>query len=303
MIVTKTRAELAAALRECSGTKALVMTMGALHSGHLSLVRAAQEAADHVIVSIYVNPLQFAPNEDYEAYPRDLEKDLAVLATVKRSPVSEPTGEPVSEPASEPAEEPGVDVVFAPLDSEVYPRTPFVRIDPGPMAAVFEGKTRPTHFAGVLQIVHKVLNLVQPDVAFFGQKDAQQLALIRTMVADLNMPVEIRSVPIERDLDGLALSSRNAYLAEGERRSALALSAALRVGAQAAQQGKNADQVRDSARESIAAAAGVRLDYLELVHPQTFVPFASDERGEGLLVVAAWVGSTRLIDNWEVLIG
>lgn len=287
VIVTKTRAELAAALRECSGTKALVMTMGALHSGHLSLVRAAQEAADHVIVSIYVNPLQFAPNEDFAAYPRDLEKDIAALNTVKR----------------EHAERSSVDVVFAPVDSDIYPRDPFVRIDPGPMATVFEGKTRPTHFAGVLQIVHKVLNLVQPDVAFFGQKDAQQLALIRTMVADLNMPVEIRSVPIARDADGLALSSRNAYLSERERSQALALSAALRAGAEAAEQGEPPQQVCDSARAVIAAASGVRLDYLELVHAQTFVPFRRGEHGEGLLVVAAWVGSTRLIDNWEVHIG
>ena len=178
--VARTKAELATALASLEGTSALVMTMGALHEGHLALVRAAREAADNVVVSIFVNPLQFGPDEDYEEYPRDLAADLALLGTV------------------------GVEAVYAPEAAEVYPREPLVRIDPGPVAALLEGKTRPTHFAGVLQVVHKVLNLVRPDMAFFGQKDAQQLALVRTMVADLDMPVEIRAVPIERDVDGLA---------------------------------------------------------------------------------------------------
>ncbi|MCI5826188.1 MAG: pantoate--beta-alanine ligase [Arcanobacterium sp.] len=287
MIIAKTRAELAAALDQLHGTKALVMTMGALHEGHLSLVQAAQAAADHVVVSIYVNPLQFAPNEDFEAYPRDLEKDVAALASVKRAGSAEPS----------------VAVVFAPSDADIYPREPLVRINPGPVATVFEGVTRPTHFAGVLQIVHKVLNLVQPDVAFFGQKDAQQLALIRTMVADLNMPVTIQAVPIKRAPDGLALSSRNSYLSEEERAQALSLNKALHTGAEAAAQGATAEATLAAARAVLAAAPGVKLDYLALVHSDTFVPFAPGETGSGLLTVAAWVGATRLIDNWEVQIG
>lgn len=287
MKICTTKRELAQALEQLEGSKSLVMTMGALHEGHLSLVKAAQEAADHVIVSIYVNPLQFAPGEDYEAYPRDLAADIAQLETVKR----------------EGAEEPSVEVVYAPEDRDVYPREPLVRINPGPVATVFEGKTRPTHFAGVLQIVHKVFNLVRPDVAFFGQKDAQQLALIRTMVADLDMPVRIEAVPIKRDTNGLALSSRNQYLCAEERAVALELSAALRDGVQAADRGAAAVDVLAAATDRIAGVCGIRLDYLALVHADTFVPFEDGQTGSGLLVVAAWVGNTRLIDNMEVGIG
>ena len=170
--LTRTKTELKDALSNLEGGVALVMTMGALHEGHLSLVRAAREAAPNVVVSIFVNPLQFGPNEDFEAYPRDLEADLALLDTV------------------------GVEVVYAPEVEDIYPRTPLVRINPGPVATIFEGKTRPTHFAGVLQVVHKVFNLVQPDVAFFGQKDAQQVVVIRQVVRDLNLPVTVRMVPI-----------------------------------------------------------------------------------------------------------
>ena len=330
--VARTKADLAEALGAFKGTSALVMTMGALHEGHLALVRAAKKASDNVVVSIFVNPLQFGPGEDYEAYPRDLEADLALLEAV------------------------GVQAVYAPEAEDVYPREPLVRIDPGPMAAVLEGKTRPTHFAGVLQVVHKVLNLVRPDVALFGQKDAQQLALIRTMVADLDMPVEIRAVPIERDVDGLALSSRNSYLSPTERIEALALNQALAVGADAAQRGLSPKEVRDVAERHLREAPGVKIDYLALVDPETFAAIdganfpaggaatmpASDCRsfpassgatvsaggaatmstsdgrsfpagtvtmpaggappkhGRGLLAVAAWVGPTRLIDNMEV---
>ncbi|MCI7551315.1 MAG: pantoate--beta-alanine ligase [Actinomycetaceae bacterium] len=275
--MTKTRAELRDTLNELDGTRALVMTMGALHEGHLSLVRAAKEAADHVIVSIYVNPLQFAPGEDFEAYPRDLDADVALLDTV------------------------GVSVVFAPSDSEMYPHAPLVRIDPGPVAKVFEGKTRPTHFAGVLQVVHKVFNLVQPDVAFFGQKDAQQLALIRTMVRDLDMPLEIRSVPIKREGDGLAMSSRNTYLTPNEHAQALALSRSLRAGERAAMNGADALESIDAARRELGAADGVKIDYLTGVNPNTFEEIRDRSyTGPVLLAVAAWVGKTRLIDNLEV---
>ena len=288
MKIVHTRAELASALNDLSeGSRALVMTMGALHDGHLSLVRAAQEAADHVIVSIYVNPLQFAPGEDYEAYPRDLQADVARLATVVRE------GE----------QEPSVDIVFAPIDEDIYPRAPLVSIDPGPVATIYEGKTRPTHFAGVLQIVHKVFNLVHPDMAFFGQKDAQQLALVRTMVADLNMPIDIRSVPIKRESSGLALSSRNSYLSPEERVQALALSSSLALGVEKANEGASAGQVLSAVEDSLTHAPGIVLDYCALVHPDTFVELGEHETGEGLLAVAAWIGKTRLIDNMEVQLG
>lgn len=287
-LVTHTKEELASALDTLEGDIALVMTMGALHDGHMSLVRAAREAAENVVVSIYVNPLQFAPNEDFEAYPRTLEADVALLDTV------------------------GVEVVFAPSDEEMYPRDPLVLIEPGPMATVFEGVTRPTHFAGVLMVVNKVMNLVRPRYAFFGQKDAQQLALIRTMVADLDMPVEIRAVPIRRDEDGLALSSRNTYLSATERIEALALSQALAVGADRARAGGTPAEVLEAAQAYLEKAPGVTVDYLAVVDSDTFVPLAEEESPEqardeaetperGLLVVAAWVGSTRLIDNMEVV--
>lgn len=275
MIIARTRAELREALAPLTGRVGLVMTMGALHEGHLSLVDAARRESDHVVVSIYVNPLQFGPGEDFDAYPRDLDGDVALLD--------------------------GVDVVFAPTDEEMYPRTPLVRIDPGPVATILEGKTRPTHFAGVLQVVHKVFNLVRPHAAWFGQKDAQQLALIRTMVADLDMPLEIRAVPIKREESGLAMSSRNQYLSDDERIQALGLSRALGVGKERAAAGAAAGEVLAAARDAIAAADGVKLDYLELVDPQTFLPL--EGAGAGLLVVAAWVGSTRLIDNMEVTVG
>lgn len=275
MIIARTREELRNALADLGGRIGLVMTMGALHDGHLSLVKAAREDSDHVVVSIYVNPLQFGPGEDFEAYPRDLDADVALLD--------------------------GVDVVFAPTDEEMYPRTPLVRIDPGPVATILEGKTRPTHFAGVLQVVHKVFNLVRPHAAWFGQKDAQQLALIRTMVADLDMPLEIKSVPIKREESGLAMSSRNQYLSDVEREQALGLSRALGEGKNVADAGGSASEVLATAREAIAEAEGVKLDYLELVDRETFVSLESD--GEAVLVVAAWVGSTRLIDNMEVTVG
>lgn len=279
MRICTTRKELNDALAELEGTRGLVMTMGALHDGHLSLVRAASEASDHVVASIYVNPLQFGPGEDFDSYPRDLERDCELLEAA------------------------GVAVVYAPSDDQMYPRTPLVRIDPGPMAVVYEGKTRPTHFAGVLQVVHKVFNLMRPDFAFFGQKDAQQLALIKTMVADLDMPVEIRAVPIAREESGIAMSSRNLYLSGAERDYALGLSRALRAGAEAARAGETAVVVRETARESLAGAPGVRMDYLDLVDPETFVPLDDDATGPALLVTAAWVGTTRLIDNLEVTVG
>lgn len=271
MRVARTRAELTEALTPLTGSRGLVMTMGALHEGHLTLVRRAGELADHVVVSIYVNPLQFGPGEDFDAYPRTLEADLALL-----------------EPA-------GVDVVFAPSDAEVYPREPLVRIDPGSVARILEGRTRPGHFAGVLQVVHKVMNLTRPDFALFGRKDAQQLALVTTMVEDLDMGVRIVPVEIVRDDDGVARSSRNAYLSAGERVQARALSRALAAGAAAAAAGGPAASLA-AARAVLDAADGVDLDYLVLVDPSTFTDLTVGAP-VGLLAIAARVGPTRLIDN------
>lgn len=270
MRLATTRAALADGLAALPGTRALVMTMGALHEGHLTLVRRAGELADHVVVSVYVNPLQFGPNEDFAAYPRDLQADLALL------------------------EPEGVDLVFAPDDAEMYPREPLVRIDPGPVGSILEGRTRPGHFAGVLQVVHKVFNLTRPDVALFGRKDAQQLALVTTMVEDLDMGLRIEPVDIVRDDDGVARSSRNAYLSAGERAQARALSRALRAAADDAGDGPDASLA--AARGILDGADGVRLDYLVLVDPTTFTDLAPGA-GTGLMAVAAWVGTTRLIDN------
>ena len=272
MRVARTRAELAEALTPLTGSRGLVMTMGALHEGHLTLVRRAGELADHVVVAIYVNPLQFGPGEDFDAYPRTLEADLALL-----------------EPA-------GVDVVFAPSDAEVYPREPLVRIDPGPVARILEGRTRPGHFAGVLQVVHKVMNLTRPDFALFGRKDAQQLALVTTMVEDLDMGVRIVPVEIVRDDDGVARSSRNAYLSAGERVQARALSRALAAGAAAAAAAGGPAASLAAARAVLDAADGVDLDYLVLVDPSTFTDLTVGAP-VGLLAIAARVGPTRLIDN------
>lgn len=252
------------------------MTMGALHSGHASLLQAARAQADVLVASVYVNPLQFGPGEDYEAYPRPREKDLALL------------------------EAEGVDIAFLPTDEDMYPNTPLVRIDPGPIATRFEGKTRPTHFAGVLQVVHKVFNLVRPDVTFFGQKDAQQLALVKTMVRDLDMGIDVQAVPIRRTEGGLALSSRNSYLNRDEYSQAHALYLSLLEGRTAAEAGAGAAGALKAARDFLANSPGVKIDYLELVDPETFEVLGADATGRGLLIVAAWVGPTRLIDNLEI---
>lgn len=276
MRIAATRAELADSLEALPGTRALVMTMGALHEGHLTLARRAREFADHVLVSVYVNPLQFGPEEDFDAYPRALAADLALL------------------------EPEGVALVFAPTDAELYPRRPLVRIDPGPVGSILEGATRPGHFAGVLQVVHKVLCLTRPDVALFGRKDAQQLALVTTMVEDLDVPVRIVPVEIVRDDDGVARSSRNAYLSAGERVRARALVRALRAGVAAADWGAGA--VLAAAREVLDDAEGVELDYLVIVDPATFTDLEPGA-ATGLLAVAARVGTTRLIDNALVPFG
>ncbi|WP_030056144.1 MULTISPECIES: pantoate--beta-alanine ligase [Streptomyces] len=258
---------------------AVVMTMGALHEGHAALIRAARKQVGRegrVAVTVFVNPLQFGPTEDLDRYPRTLDEDVKL------------------------AEEAGADVVFAPSVEEVYPNgEPQVRMAAGPMGERYEGATRPGHFDGVLTVVAKLLHITDPDFAFFGEKDAQQLAIIQRMVADLDFDVEIVGVPTVREEDGLALSSRNRYLSEEERPRALALSKALFAGRDVAAQGPKA--VREAASAVLDGAEGVTLDYLALIDPHDFSEAADDFRGEAVLAVAAKVGSTRLIDNVHVI--
>ena len=273
--VAQTRAELAAARARLQGSVALVPTMGALHEGHRALLRRAREVTDTVVVSIFVNPLQFAPSEDLDRYPRPLEADLAMCA------------------------DEGVALAFVPSRAEMYPSEPVVRVCAGPMGSVFEGASRPGHFDGVLTVVAKLFGLVRPDIAVFGRKDAQQLALVRRMVTDLELPVRIEAAPLIRDADGLALSSRNRYLSASERESALALSRALTAAAAAAEAGESPAAIVDAARSALDREDGVVTDYVALVNPDDFEPFIAGT--DGLVVVAARVGSTRLIDNGEIM--
>jgi pantoate--beta-alanine ligase len=263
------------ASRDPGRRRAAVMTMGALHEGHATLIRTARQNAGEdgeVVVTVFVNPLQFGPAEDLDRYPRTLEADLKL------------------------AEQAGADIVFAPSVDEVYPGgEPQVRLSAGPMGERFEGASRPGHFDGVLTVVAKLLHLTQPDAAFYGQKDAQQLALIRRMAADLNFPVDIVAVPTVREPDGLALSSRNRYLSPEERQSALALSRALFAGRDTADAGPEA--VLAAARAVLDRADGLVLDYAGLVDPRDFNDAAPDHTGPAVLAVAARVGTTRLIDN------
>ncbi|WP_282792168.1 pantoate--beta-alanine ligase [Streptomyces sp. CC224B] len=313
--------------RARTGRRAVVMTMGALHEGHATLIREARRAAGRdgeVVVTVFVNPLQFGAGEDLDRYPRTLEADVKT------------------------SEQAGADVVFAPSVDEVYPGgEPQVRLSAGPMGTVLEGATRPGHFDGMLTVVAKLLHLTAPDVALFGQKDAQQLALIRRMVRDLNFPVDIVAVPTVREEDGLARSSRNRYLSPAERHTALALSRALFAGrdrhaaqealraraalapatperadalnalgesraaadahavAQAAPAGPEA--VLAAARQVLDEAARLRpplvLDYVALVDPSDFQQVTRGHQGEAVLAVAAKVGTTRLIDNIPLTFG
>jgi pantoate--beta-alanine ligase len=259
--VARSRRDLAEARDRLRGSVAVVMTMGALHEGHAELVREARRLADSVVVTVFVNPLQFGPAEDLDRYPRTLEADVELVAAH------------------------GADLVFAPTPDVVYPQSPLVRVGAGPLGQVLEGASRPGHFDGVLTVVLKLLHLVRPDVALFGEKDAQQLACIRAMVRDLDVPVQVVGVPTVREPDGLALSSRNRYLAPDERRAALALFRALRTVAETGSV--------PAGRAVLEAEPLVATDYLERVDPRTF---ARADDGE-LAVVAARVGTTRLIDN------
>jgi len=288
--LARTRAELDAALaapavaRTAPHARAVVMTMGALHDGHLSLVRRARELADRVVVTIFVNPLQFGAGEDLARYPRDLAGDLALL-----------TGEGLLGPD---------DVVFAPEPAVVYPDgDPLVRVSAGALGETLEGAVRPGHFDGVLTVVLKLLHLTRPDVALFGRKDAQQLAAVRRMVRDLDVPVQVVGVPLVRDADGLALSSRNAYLSDDERARALGLSRALRAGEEAAARGAGAGEVLAATRDVLAAAGVDAVDYVTLVDRDDFTPVADGWAGEAVLALAARLGTTRLIDNTVVVLG
>jgi len=262
------------ALRSVGRTVALVPTMGALHSGHLELVKQAKLTGAVVVVSIFVNPLQFGPGEDLDAYPRTLDADLELLRDA------------------------GVELVFAPTATAMYPNGPRTTIHPGPLGSELEGASRPGHFAGMLTVVAKLLQIVAPNSAYFGEKDYQQLALIRQMVTDLNFDVRIVGVPTVREADGLALSSRNRYLSEQEREIATTLSAALVAGAHAAAGGP--DAILAAARDVLASAPEIEVDYLE-VRGADLGP--APERGDGRLLVAARLGTTRLIDNVGVAVG
>jgi pantoate--beta-alanine ligase len=283
-VVARTRAELADLLadKRAAGDVVLVPTMGALHEGHASLIRIARErAAEHgaVVVSIFVNPLQFGPGEDLDRYPRTFDADLEMCANER------------------------VDVVFAPDVDEVYPGgEPQVTVEPGPLAEILEGRTRPGHFRGVLTVVAKLFGLVGPDVAVFGEKDYQQLALLSRMVSDLCFPVEVVGGPTAREDDGLARSSRNRYLDPVQREQAVALSRVLLRAAEAAPQGYAGALA--AARAELRASTGVELDYFEIRAPDLGelpddVPPGTPARA----LIAARVGTTRLIDNLALTLG
>ena len=278
-VVAHTRDELKAAREALSSRDvAVVMTMGALHDGHAQLIRTARQRHEHVVVTIFLNPLQFGPKEDLSRYPRTFDADLEICTAA------------------------GVDVIFAPTPDVVYPDgDPGVLVSAGPLGQVLEGASRPGHFDGVLTVVGKLLHLTAARSAYFGQKDAQQLLLIRRMVRDIDFPVDIVSVPTVREDDGLAMSSRNMYLTPSDRETALCLSRALRAGGDAAAYGPSA--IRRAAREVLVEEPLALVDYLVLVHPQTLADVPEWYRGEALLAVAARVGTTRLIDNTPLLVG
>jgi pantoate--beta-alanine ligase len=267
--------EIRAALRELrrNGSVGFVPTMGALHEGHRSLVRAARQRCGVVVASIFVNPTQFAPNEDFKRYPRTIEDDCRML------------------------EAESADVVFIPTADAMYPRGASTFVDIAGVGSRLDGASRPGHFRGVATVVAKLFHIVQPDLAFFGQKDAAQVAVLRQMVRDLNFPVELAICPIVREPDGLAMSSRNRYLSVEERQQALSLHRALEIAEALAQRGeRRAERLLDAMSAILQQEPGVRVDYLAAVDPDTLLPL-DDIGAGGLLAVAAYVGSTRLIDN------
>ena len=264
---------LSRAARSSGKRLGLVPTMGALHEGHLSLVRAARGKSDLIAASIFVNPTQFGPNEDFAKYPRTLENDCALL------------------------EREGVELIFAPPVEEMYPEGAVTWVVVEGLSDRLCGKSRPGHFRGVTTVVAKLLHIVEPDFAFFGQKDAAQVAIIQRMVRDLNMPVAIEVCPIVRGADGLAISSRNAYLSAQERKSALILYRSLMRIQKLFENGeRDSTKLISAAKQEFATEPNVRLDYVEVVDPETLAPEASFAQ-RTLVAVAAFVGQTRLIDN------
>lgn len=276
MRILRTIAEMQAASRETRSTGrtlGLVPTMGAIHAGHLSLVKTAREECDVVAASIFVNPLQFGPNEDFARYPRTFEEDVKLL------------------------EQGNVDLLFAPAKEEMYPAGAVTRVEVNGISDRLDGIARPGHFLGVATIVAKLFNIVGPDAAYFGQKDAAQVAVLRAMVRDLNFPLRMAVCPTVREADGLAMSSRNRYLSSAEREQARALIRALCKARTLADSGETSAAALQSAMQaSLAHEPGVDLEYAEVVNPETLEPLLDVQHG-ALLAVAARVGSTRLIDN------
>jgi pantoate--beta-alanine ligase len=285
--IVHTRHDLSKARAALPGRVAVVPTMGALHEGHVALIKRAKDVADSVIVTVFVNPLQFGPNEDLDRYPRTLDADVAVC------------------------EAEGVDLVFAPAESELYPngRERIVKVHPGPDGEILEGASRPGFFTGVLTVVAKLFNLTRPDVACFGYKDFQQQALVKRLVRDLDLPIAIEAVPTVRDDDGLAKSSRNAYLSAAERSTALAIPRALRAAQDAAVacadegvfDGQQLhDRIRGAAAAVLDAEPGLETDYVALRSHVFSIPFVHANRAQ--VLIAARVGTTRLIDNAPVVV-
>jgi pantoate--beta-alanine ligase len=261
------------AVRKSGQSLGLVPTMGALHAGHIALVRAARKECDVVAASIFVNPTQFGPNEDFSKYPRTFEKDCALL------------------------EAEGVALLFAPQSEEMYPKGASTFVEVEGVGDRLDGRSRPGHFRGVATVVAKLFHIVRPDKAFFGQKDAAQVAVLRSMVRDLNFPLDLVVCPTVREPDGLALSSRNRYLSAEERRRALVLSRALNVIAATYGAGqKDVTRLLEAGRNVLATEPDVRIDYLEIVNADTLLPLTEAVPG-ALVAVAAYLGATRLIDN------
>lgn len=281
MNVVKTIAELKEIVQVAKAqgkTIGLIPTMGFLHEGHLTLAANARKECDVVIMSVFVNPTQFGPNEDFDSYPRDLPRDVELASSV------------------------GVDVIFAPAVEEMYPTDGGIRIVAGRQSTILCGATRPGHFDGVLQVVSKLFHLAQPTRAYFGQKDAQQVAIVSTMVRDFNFPLELRVVPIVREEDGLAKSSRNVYLTEQDRREAPAIFAALQLAENSFELNRDVANAIQSARAHIEENTSGRIDYIEmLTYPDLTV--ANKDSKELLIAVAVYIGKTRLIDNVIVTVG
>lgn len=255
-------------------TVGLVPTMGYLHEGHQSLIKKAVEENDRVVVSVFVNPIQFAPNEDLETYPRDLEADKRLCDST------------------------GADLIFHPTPEEMYPDGFSTHIQMDNLTKELCGKTRPTHFGGVCTVVGKLFNIVQPDKAYFGQKDAQQLAIIKRMVRDLNFDIEIVGCPIIREPDGLAKSSRNTYLNADERKAALILSKAIKLGEELVADGeRNAQTIIKAMTDKINTEPLARIDYVNVVDALSIEPL-DVVKGEVLVAIAVYIGKTRLIDNF-----